>query len=187
MTQDLEAPLFEGFKSIYFESTPEETVYPGIVSIKWKQFESELKEFILDKIASADLSRFKRFCFVSYGCIAYPKESVEVEFRLFGLTESGVIPCDEPYENTPTGYLQLATSSDWNRWGSFVHMLNSADRTPDDRDSIWQEQMEEQYNICALKALRSIAEEREVLFYSGFWGETGEEWINRANDLPKNV
>ncbi|SMF66351.1 hypothetical protein SAMN02745866_04275 [Alteromonadaceae bacterium Bs31] len=183
MTQDLGVPLYEGFEEIYYDKTPEEIVYPGSIVVRWREFELSLREYISSSIKLVKLDLYERVCFVSYGCIAYPRNLVELNFRVFGVTKSGAIPCDEPFERISKGYTEISNSSSWGEWEAFVANLNSIVRLTTEQESNWEDKLEEQYNICTLRVLREVLGLRKQAAYSGFYGETAAEWANRSSHL----
>lgn len=187
MTQDIGVPLFEGFKEIYRGKTPNKVFYPGNVCIEWTKFECEFEYFLKKNDVDDKAKEFSSICLVSYGDIAYPKDRVSLEFQLFGITQNGYIPCDRDIDSIPNGYISLCKSSDWIDWNEFVTKLDSTDKSAVSGNEIWQEQLEEQYFVSTLRALRRVLTGNFKTIYSGYFGETAEEWINRTTNLPENV
>ncbi|MFC1751196.1 hypothetical protein ACFL2V_20625 [Pseudomonadota bacterium] len=187
MAQDFDVSIFSEFREIYSNKTPNEVLYPGGVCIEWARFQCEFEEFLRKQDLIDRVRGFSSICLVSYGDISYPKNRMALEFHLFGINKNGRIPCDRDKDSIPIGYVSLCRSDDWETWKDFVLKLDSLDRIAIVENEIWQEQLEEQYFVSTLRALRKVTSLDKEFVYSGYFGETAEEWMNRTNNLPEDV
>ena len=84
------------------------------------------------------------------------------------------------------------SSDDINEWGYFVSKFNSLNRTKNwdnapyehtKSSKVWRILLEEQYMVCALRALRKTCIINPQNIYCGFAGDTAEEWIHRRDSI----
>lgn len=186
MTQDLGVPLYEGFHDIYYQQTPDYTEYPGGCRVYWKSFEDQLTNYIEQCVTLEQLMEGHSIYFRSEGDIGYRQDVENLAFRVL-VSNPGMMPLAPCLEEKPDVEL-VCDSCGWSKWSDFVRSVNYAIETQPVKDEVWHEQLEEQYLVCALRALRRVtANSARLACYAGFLGDTAEEWINRTSDLPRQA
>lgn len=175
----------EEFRDIYLQPTPVCTEYPGGVVVGWAEFERLLKSRAREagELLGAE-HEFESILMWCYGEVPFQLSDVELDFRVFGLSEKAHLPGSKNVDDKPDGYVEILTSKRYDGWSEFVALLRSAERGPVPTTELWHERMEDQLLVCGLRALRRVFPRLEERVYAGFAGYTSEMVQNLSSALP---
>ena len=174
---------------IFQNQTPEKLIYPNNVEVNWKELENGFIRIIENKLSNMDMPRFEGVCHVATGDLDCSDPNFS--FEVF-LMQCIAIPYSYDARSYPAGYKLLLTSDDMKEWGDFVSKITSIDRSQDwdnalhehtKSSKVWPNLIEEQYMVCALRALRKTFNIDQKNIYCGFEGDTAEDWVDRRDDI----
>lgn len=220
VTQDLGVPASEIEASIFSSPTPESCTYPPGITIKWREIEALLTDAskqAAEAAHAAPRGTYWAYCHVLSGNFDFYVPSEDLKFEIIGVREGNGIP-------VRLGERTILYSSEGNAaWEELSRAVKLFDTTKLWRDApswfqdapgyqgiySWPCFAEDQYFICALRALHRVrnlglfplAASKEALagtplaqknpsaqpvnFFAGFDGDTAEMWINRSIELSR--
>jgi hypothetical protein len=174
---------------IYQNQTPEELTYPNNIEVNWKELENGFIRIIKNKLSKMDIPKYEGVCHVATGDLDCSDPNFS--FEVF-LMQSISIPYSYDARSYPAGYKLLLTSDDMKEWGDFVSKMTSIDRSQNwsnalhehtKSSKVWPNLIEEQYMVCALRALRKTFNINSKNIYCGFDGDTAEDWVDRRKSI----
>lgn len=184
MNEDAFHPFDKRLGEIYSGRTPEAVEYPGGVIIRWREIEAGLQAAASDAAGEGEQpDESLAVLFEMFGEIAYQDAVIDTRFRAFFVDHGVGMLAVRSFDSDVPGYTEIFSSEDLTWWDDFVRTLNSTSREGSSASEAWQELLEEQFIVCAMRALRRAFPGREV--YAGSSEETSEDMMARVGELAR--